>query len=569
MQKFSQIEYSRPDFRRLQKQVRAQIRRLKAAGSYEEAKGAYQTAEAALTDVLTMVTVAHIRNSLNTADPFYDGEMKYIGRVSALLMPLLKRGTGALLSSPFRPRFEAEFGKQLFSGFELQQRLASSRVVLDKMREAKLSRRYKKLVAACKTDFMGETCNFYGLLKHMESPDREVRKAAYLEWEKLYENIADELDSIFTRLVSLRVRMARKLGLRDYIDMAYYGKGRTDYTREDVAAFREQVRTVIVPAVDRFRKLQAKRLGVDSLKYYDEALLFPEGNADPVGGQEVLVPAAAAMYHELSPETGEFFDFMREYELFDLETRPGKQVGGYCTALAGYKAPYIFSNFNGTAADVGVLTHEAGHAFAGYTAARCQPTLAYLTSTSEINEIESMAMEHFAYPWMGTFFPKDQAEKARFTHLFNALAVIPYIVTVDEFQHRVFEKPGMNAAGRRAMWRELEKKYMPWRDYDGVPFLEEGGFWMQKLHIFLHPFYYIDYALAQTCAFELYGTMKKDRHSAWCSYMLLCRSGGSLGYFELLDLAGLRNPFRAGSVENAVSHVIEELSASRYTTEYE
>lgn len=564
---FSQIEYLRPDLEALQDQVGTQISRLESAGCYAEARAAYMAAENAMIEAFTMGTIAQIRYSLDTGNEFYGSEMEYINRIKAQLIPLQKRGADAFLSSRFRPDFEAEFGKQLLSGFELERKLQSEAVVPDMITEGELSMKYKKTVAGCKTEFMGATCNFYGLMKHMESTDREVRKSAFFEWAKLYEGISGELDDLYDKLISVRINMAKKLGLSDYIEMAYLSRGRTDYTRDDTAAFRRQVRAVIVPAVDKLRKLQAKRLGVDSLKYYDEMLLFPEGNADPIGGKDVLVPAASRMYHEMSAEAGDFFDFMCKYELFDLDTRPGKQLGGYCTALYKYKAPYIFSNFNGTAADVGVLTHEAGHAFAGYTAFRNQPTIRYLASTNEINEIESMAMEHFAYPWISGFFGAEKAEKARYSHLFNALAVIPYIAAVDEFQHIVFEHPEMSAAGRRDAWKRLENEYMPWRDYDGVTFLEEGGFWMQKLHIFLHPFYYIDYALAQTCAFELYGMMKKDRQAAWSSYMKLCRSGGSRSYFELLNFAGLKNPFREGSVKNAVSHVIEELSASQFGLE--
>jgi M3 family oligoendopeptidase len=313
--------------------------------------------------------------------------------------------------------------------------------------------------------------------------------------------------------------------------------------------------------VAKLRAEQAKRLGVDKLKYYDETCVFPDGNADPVGGESVLVPIAQQMYRELSPETGEFFDFLTQYGLYDLETRPGKHIGGYCTYLADYKAPFIFSNFNGTAADVNVLTHEAGHAFAGYTAMRSQPLMDYMSSTSEVNEIHSMTMEHFAYPYLKDFFGEANVEKSKFAHLSGALSTIPYLVSVDEFQHRVYEKPSMSAKERRAVWHEIERTYLPWRDYDGEPFLEEGGFWMQKQHIFLYPFYYVDYALAQVCAFALYGRMKQDRKAAWASYLALCRAGGSKGYFELLALAGLDVPFAEGSVEKAVRHVIDELNA--------
>lgn len=560
MQKFSEIVYKRPDMGELKKAMRRQLKTLKNAATYAEARAAYLASQEISSHAETSYVVASVRNTLDTTDKFYDGEMKFFNRAIAMLMPLAKAFVDALLKSRFRKEFEAEFGKQLFTLAEMAQKAQSKKIIPELIAQGNLENAYRKTAAACKTTFRGEECNFYGLLKHMESPDREERREAYLAWAKLYEDASEDLDKQFDKLVKLRVRMAKKLGLPGgFTELAYLNMHRADYGPAEVAKFREQVKAVIVPAVAKLREAQAKRLGVEKLKYYDETCLFPDGNADPVGGQAELVPIAQRMYHSISPETGEFFDFLCEYGLFDLETRPGKHLGGYCTYLADYKAPFIFSNFNGTAADVDVLTHEAGHAFAGYTAMRSQILSDYMGSTSEVNEIHSMTMEHFAYPYMKDFFGADNAEKAKFSHLSGALDTIPYLVSVDEFQHRVYEKPDMTAKERRAVWHEIERAYMPWRDYDGVPFLEEGGFWMQKQHIFLYPFYYVDYALAQVCAFAFYGRMKADHAEAWTSYLALCRAGGSKGYFELLDLAGLPNPFAEGSVEKAVRHVIEEL----------
>ncbi len=559
MEAFSQIEYKRPDMGALKKKLKTYLSAFQKAASYEQAREAYLQAKDEMAHIETSYVVASIRNTLDTTNKYYDGEMQFFNRALALMMPISKAYIEALLKTPFRAQFEAEFGRQLFTLAEIEHQTQSKKIILDLIRQGSIENEYKKTVAACKTTFRGEECNFYGLLKHMESADRAERRAAYLVWAALYEQAAPTLDKQYDKLIALRVAMAKKLGLSGYTELGYLNMHRADYGADEVARFRAQVRDSIVPAVAKLREAQAKRLGVDKLKYYDETCVFPDGNADPIGGESVLIPIAQKMYRELSPETGEFFDFLSGHELFDLETRAGKHLGGYCTYLADYKAPFIFSNFNGTAADVNVLTHEAGHAFAGYTAMRSQPLMDYMSSTSEVNEIHSMTMEHFAYPYLKDFFGEANVDKAKFAHLSGALSTIPYLVSVDEFQHRVYENPAMSAKERRAVWRDIENTYMPWRDYDDVSFLEEGGFWMQKQHIFLYPFYYVDYALAQVCAFALYGRMKQDRAAAWNSYLSLCRAGGSKGYFELLALAGLDNPFAEGSVEKAVRHVIEEL----------
>lgn len=558
MMDFRQMPYERPDMEAMKVCYEDTIEKLNGAASYEEARQAFFTLQEREKDQGTMMSLCSVRNTIDTTDPYYDAEMKWLREQSAALIPLRKRYQQAMASSPFRADFEGEFGSQMLRLIDASLKVTDERLMADIVREGEICQQYQKDSAMASTDFRGEKCNFYGLLKHMESTDRQERREAYHAWAKLYEAISPKLDAQYDELVHLRDGMARKLGFSCYTDMAYLSRRRFDYTQEDAANFRRQVREIVTPAVAEIREKQRARLGVDKLRYYDEALLFPEGNADPIGDMETLVSKAQKMYREMSPETGEFFDFMVKYHLFDLETRPGKRMGGYMTRFAAYQAPFIFSNFNGTSADVDVLTHEAGHAFQGYLAMRSIPVSMLSGSTAEINEIHSMTMEHFAYPWMGSFFGEN-SEKYLTAHLIGAISVLPYMACVDEYQHRVYEKPEMTALERRHVWREIERAYMPWRDYDGEPFLEEGGFWMQKQHIFLYPFYYIDYALAQMCAFQYYGRMKENRDAAWQDYLRLCRAGGTKGYFELLEVGGLLNPFRDGTVEKSVGHVIEEL----------
>ena len=560
MIEFTGMPYQRPDMERYAQAHRTAIAALRGAKTYEEARKAYFDLQQEGEKVYTMFSLAHVRNTLDTRDDYYDGEVAWLREQNANMIPLYKELEKVFVSSPFRPDFEKEFGKQLLKLTDASLKTADERVIQDTIRVGQLTQQYQKDSAMAQTEFRGENCNFYGLLKHMESPDRGERKEAFLAWAKLYESISPKLDEQYTELVRLRTKMAKTLGFPSYTELAYLQRSRFDYTPEDVAVFRQGILETVTPAVAELRERQRKRLGLDTLRFYDESLIFPGGNADPEGTAEELVAKAQRMYREMSAETGEFFDFMVRYRLFDLETRPGKRMGGYMTSFPGYKAPFIFSNFNGTSADVDVLTHEAGHAFQGYLAMRSIPLEELTGSTAEINEIHSMSMEHFAYPWMPLFFG-DRSEEYITAHLIGALTVLPYMCCVDEFQHRVYAEPEMDAMARRAVWREIERKYMPWRDYDGVEFLEQGGFWMQKQHIFLYPFYYIDYALAQMCAFQYYGRMKTDREQAWKDYLRLCRAGGTKGYFELLREGNLLNPFRPGAVAESVGHVIAELRA--------
>ena len=558
MTDFREMTYERPDIETFTACYRNAAAQLRSASAYPEARKAFFDLQDAMLRVETLFSLAYVRNTIDTNDAYYEAEVLWLQEQEASLIPLKKEYLQAFATSPFRKDFEAEFGPQLLRKADAELKTSDEKLIPDKIREGELRMAYSKSSAAAVTEFRGEQVNFYGLLKHMQSADRPERKEAFEAWAALYEKISPELDSQYDELVHLRNGMAKKLDFGSYTGLAYLERGRFDYTDKDVACFRKQIREVITPAVAEIRERQRRRLGVDKLRYYDESLIFPDGNACPIGNMEELVRKAQTMYREMSPETGEFFDFMAQYHLFDLETRPGKRMGGYMTAFPEYKAPFIFSNFNGTSADVDVLTHEAGHAFQGYLAMRSIPVADLCGSTSEINEIHSMSMEHFAYPWMESFFG-GKWEQYITAHLIDALAVIPYMAVVDEYQHRVYEAPDMTAMERRAVWREIEKAYMPWRDYDGNAFLEGGGFWMQKQHIFLYPFYYIDYALAQLCAFQFYGRMKEDRPRAWQDYLRLCRAGGTKGYFELLEEGSLLNPFREGTVEKSTGHIIEEL----------
>lgn len=249
----------------------------------------------------------------------------------------------------------------------------------------------------------------------MEDTDRSIRKEAFEKWAELYKSISDELDSLYTELIGIRQQMAKNLGFNGYAEMMYQKMERFEYTPEDVAIFRKQIREHIVPLCQKLYEEQKERLGIEELKYYDESLTYPDGNAVPEGTEEELLEKARTMYHELSQETGEFFDFMMEYRLFDLEGRQGKQQGGYCDFMEEYKAPFIFANFNGTNADVNVLTHEAGHAFEAYTASRNIPVLSQTFSTAEISEIHSMAMEYFTLPWMHLFFGENAEKQKKHT----------------------------------------------------------------------------------------------------------------------------------------------------------
>jgi M3 family oligoendopeptidase len=246
------------------------------------------------------------------------------------------------------------------------------------------------------------------------------------------------------------------------------------------------------------------------------------------------------MYHDLSCETGEFIDFMLENELFDVLSRKGKAGGGYCAYLPDFKSPFIFANFNGTSGDIDVLTHEAGHALNAYMCRDKEPS-ALRDCTYETAEVHSMSMEFFTWPWMDKFFKN--ADKYRHSHLAGALTFIPYGVMVDEFQHGVYENPGMTPKARNELWKALEGKYRPWLDLSDTSFFDEGRRWQYQAHIYERPFYYIDYCLAQAIALSFWAQTQEDRAPAWEKYLKFMKLTGTETFTSSIAECDLPDPF--------------------------
>nr|WP_254223197.1 M3 family oligoendopeptidase [Brevibacillus parabrevis] len=497
--------------------------------------------------------VAQIRHTINTEDPFYKEEQDYWDEAGPVYQGIISRYYAAITQSAFRSELEQKWGAQLFRIAETTLRTFSPEVVADLQEENRLASQYVALIASAKIMFEGEERTLPQLLPFQTSTDRNMRKKANEAKYEFLSKHTEELDRIYDNLVKVRDRIAKKLGFTTFVELAYARLNRTDYNAEMVANFRRQVEEQIVPVAARLVERQRERIGVDVMKYYDLAFDFATGNPTPKGSPDWIVENGKKMYEQLSPETDAFYNFMLENECLDLLSKKGKATGGYCTYMSKYKLPYIFANFNGTSGDIDVLTHEAGHAFQVYVS-RGYEVPEYHFPTYEACEIHSMSMEFLTWPWMELFFEDDTA-KYKFSHLSGSLLFIPYGVAVDEYQHAVYEKPEMTPAERKRTWREIERKYLPYRNYDENEFLEEGGFWQQQGHIFRDPFYYIDYTLAQICAFQFWKRAQENPEQAWSDYLTLCKEGGSKSFTELVKVAKLYSPFEDGCIQSVIGEI--------------
>ena len=542
--KFSEMPYQRPNLDEIKAQFAAVTQRFAAAPDYAAAKAAFLDEQTLNKHVDTLANLASIRNTIDTRDEFYDDEMNFWNAATPQIQECQNTWSAALLASPYRKQLGEEYGELMFLNAEIDRKSFAPEIIPEMQQENDLVQAYEKLIASAQIPFEGKTYTLSQLQPMKTDLDDERRLAAWKADSQWSMEQAEELDTLYDKLVHLRDAMGRKLGYEGYTTLGYYRMSRNCYTKEDVEKFRAAVQKYLVPVADKIYRKQAERLGKSyPLSFADMALEFRSGNPCPVGTPDDILAQGMKFYGELSPETKEFFRTMLDNELLDVLSTEGKQAGGYCTSLGDYEVPFIFANFNGTQHDVEVVTHEAGHAFASWTNRKRIPT-SYVWPSLEACEVHSMSMEFFAWPWAEGFFGPD-TRKFLYSHLAGALTFIPYGTMVDHFQHIVYEKPDMTPAERNAAWKELTGIYMPWvnmNDSD-LPFYTEGRRWQRQSHIYVNPFYYIDYCLAQTVSLEFWAMIQKDKDDAWQHYMAYTRQGGSRTFTELLQNAGLESPF--------------------------
>lgn len=539
---FEDIKYERIDYNESKEKIEELTKLMDKSNSFKEFEKYMNEVNKIRKHILTMNTVSSIRFSINTKDKFYKNENSYWDETSPLFSDLDMLFYRSILNSNFEKEIVEKYGKQFYRYIETLVNSFSKDIIPMLQKENKLMSEYTELLASASINFDGKICNLSDMYSYMGVENEEIRKNAIRLHTKFFEDNEEEFDSIFDKLVKIRDEMAKKMGFENFIELGYLRMNRTDYDESMVEIFRENIYNKYLPIVENLYLEQAKRINAEKIDYYNEMLEFVDGNARLQGDGDYIMSQGRKMYKEMSQETGEFIDFLMENNLFDVQAREGKAMGGYCTIIHDYNEPFIFGNFNGTVDDVDVLTHEAGHAFQVYMSRELDmPELIFPTLDS--CEIFSMSMEFFTYPWMELFFG-DDAEKYKKYHYDSALKFLPYGILVDHFQHEIYRNPKMSPKERKEVWRKLEKRYLPYRDYSDLEFLERGGYWFRQGHIFKNPFYYIDYVLAQECALQFKNLMEINREDAWNRYIRISSLGGKYSFIELVEKAGLKNPFK-------------------------
>lgn len=555
--KFGEISLAEPDMSDVRERYDAIAKALHAERPLAEHEASIRDWDALRRELDTWSSWATLRFHQDTANEEFQQMRERVDELQPKFAEQDKRVTDALLDHARRPELEERFGPQAFALWAASSRVFDPSIEEMLVEESKLRAEYTSLRSSAKIDFRGEELNLSSLGKYATDADRGTRKeASEARWGWFGEHAA-EFDEIYSNLVAVRTKMARKLGYESFEGMGYDRMHRIDYGRSEVETFRAEVRRLIVPLVAEIREQQAKTLGLDKVMSWDEGIYNREGNPTPNGDRDWMIKQAYELFRSVSRELHEFYGMLVDHEMLDLDTRPTKAGGGFCTSFPEWGVPFIFANFNGTKGDASVFTHEMGHAFQVWSS-REQPLYDYLWPTLESCEIHSMSLEHIVSSKLELFFG-DRAEDFRRIHLLENLLFLPYGCAVDHFQHLVYENPDATADERAEFWKQMEEMYLPTRDYGDLPHASDGRLWQGQLHVYEVPFYYIDYTLAETCALQFWVRSEENFELAVKDYVALCKRGGSLPFNELATSAGLRSPFEEGALESVVKAAREAL----------
>ena len=560
--KFEEIPLKVPSYKAIEKKLVTLTKELQDAKDFKTGFAVIKKLDKYMEKIGNEMTVISIRYSLNTTDPKISKAQDKMDEMSPLLSNLINNWNHVLVKVPFRKEIEEKWTPYYFQMIENSLKAFDEKIIPELIEINKLSSTYDRILGTAQIEFRGGTYNLSQMGKFSTDKDRATRREASIAVDKFFSEHEQEIGDIYSKLVILRDTAAKKLGYKSYTELGYLSLGRVDYDAAMVANYRKQIAESVVPVAQKLYKKQAKRIGIPFSKMYafDYNLSFLSGNPKPVGDSKKLVELATEMYDDMSIESGKFFHLMKDHHLLDLDARPGKAPGGYMTYLPLYHFPFIFSNFNGTQGDVNVLTHEVGHAFQGYLSGNIKPS-DFRSPGLETCEIHSMSMEFFAWPYMEKFFGKDD-EKYRYSHLADAIEFLPYGISIDEFQHWVYEHPTATHEERCKVWLDIQSRYEPHKKYiDETPCFKHGAAWIRQSHIFGVPFYYIDYTLAQVVAFQFLVEMRKNQPKAWKKYVKLCKCGGRYPFVTTLKKNHLRNPFEDGNVKKVVRPLVKILDS--------
>jgi oligoendopeptidase F len=485
--------------------------------------------------------------------------LRFVEQIEPQLKPRRFRLDEIYLAHPLRAQLPRPRYAVFDRDTQLRVELYRPENIALETRETKLGQEYHKLCGSLTVQFRGEEQTLTRMGRHLEETDRALRQEA---WEMITNRRlqeAEKFEEIFEEMLSLRQQMAHNAGFANYLDYAFQRLGRFDYTPADCVKFHDAIESEFMPLLRELQGQRREKLGVEALRPWDLAvdpLNRPPLRPFEQAGQ--LVANTQRIFDQIDDRLAGGFRAMRDLNLLDLANRKGKAPGGYQTTLAESRLPFIFMNAVGQQRDVETLLHEGGHAFHAL-AVQGEEMFAYRTAPCEFCEIASMSMELLGNEFIESFYEPPEAQRARRTHLEGIIGMFPWIATVDAFQHWIYSHPSHNRAARRAAWLALMDRFGGDVDWSGRAVVR-ASLWHRQLHIFVVPFYYVEYGIAQLGALQLWANSKVDKAKALWDYRSALALGGSRPLPELFSAAGCRFDFTTATVKPLVEFVREELA---------
>ncbi|MFQ5922758.1 MAG: M3 family oligoendopeptidase [Anaerolineales bacterium] len=434
-------------------------------------------------------------------------------------------------------------------------------------KEKKLGSEYDKIIGAQTVEWEGETITLPRLYRELEQPDRSTREKAWRLALGRYQADRSAINDLWVRLLELRNEIATNADLPNYRAYRWQQLLRLEYAPDDCMEFHEAIESVGVPAAARILKRRREALQLEALRPWDlQADKFSREPLEPFSNVEELIRRTSNIFHAVDPSLGGYFDTMESERLLDLDNREGKAPGGYAEYFLAVRRPFIFMNAVGTSVDVETLLHEGGHAFHVFECANL-PYIEQLTIPLEFAEVASMSMELLSAPYLteadGGFYTEAEAARSRIKHLEDIVLFWPYMAVVDAFQHWAYLNPQASADPDACdtQWARLWDRFMPVVDWSGLEQEKMTG-WHRKPHLYLYPFYYVDYGLAQLGAVQVWRSAMDDQAKAVKQYREALALGGTVPLVELYRRAGAKLAFDAGTLGEAVSQIesnLEEL----------
>jgi oligoendopeptidase F len=502
----------------------------------------------------------YIAMTCQTDDPAHEAAyLEFIREIEPRLKPLQNEIRNRYLDSPYRASLPRDRFFVFDRALENRRALYREANIGRETQLAELEQGYQKIMGAMTVNFRGQERTLAQMAVFLEETDRALRQSA---WElSASRRLADRetLDRQFDEMMQLRIAVAGEAGFSSFVDYAFRLRERFDYGVAETIRFQDSVEQVVVPLAREIQEHRREALGVDSLRPWDLSV-DPSGRPPLRPFEDVarLAQGAERIFHEVAPELGRQFAYLRDHQLLDLANRKGKAPGGYQTTLEDDRLPFIFMNAVGMDSDVRTLLHEGGHAF-HTLACRGEPLAAYRECPLEFCEVASMTMELFGAKDLDPFYDPGDAARSYRRLLEGIVLILPWIATVDAFQHWIYNNPAHTPEQRAEAWRGLIARFGGEVDWSGHETARDYS-WHRQLHIFLYPFYYIEYGIAQLGALQLWARSLDDRPAAVADYRNALALGGSRPLPELFAAARIRFDFGADLIAPLMDTIRGELS---------